>query len=186
MKFRILITLSFFLFVPILLQAQTDKLKALETSVNNAKAKVSLNERKLVIADSLVNVGNQMISESKAETKAIDADSKKLDKDYSVRQKPLVKLAASKDKAEALKSRADLKVIDTQYRADTKAIETRIRDAAKKQSTGSANVARGKTAKKTAQDALKASQALLKTAQAKYDAAAAPPEDNNAKGKGKK
>jgi hypothetical protein len=186
MKFRILITLSFFLFATVLIQAQTDKLKTLEAGVNNAKAKVAVNERKLAIADSLITKGTEMVSEAKSENKTIDADTKKLDKDHAAQLKPIMKLTTSKDKAEATKAKADMKAIETKYKADQKAIETRVRDVTKKQTTGTANIARGKTAKKTAQDALKASNEALKVAQGKYDAASAPAEEKSSKGKGKK
>lgn len=169
-----------------LAQGQVDKVKTLETGVNNAKAKVAMNERKIAVADSLITSGNQLLAESKAETKVIDADSKKLEKDYAAKQKPLLKLSTSKDKAEAMKAKADLKALDMQYKADQKAIEARVKDATKKQTTGTANIAKGKNAKGTAQDALKTSKEALKTAQEKYDAATAPAEDKNAKGKGKK
>jgi hypothetical protein len=190
MKFRAFFMSALFLSLTIIVAAQTDPkavaLKNLETAVANAKAKVAVNERKLAIADSLVSTGTQMVGEAKTSAKAIDADSKKLDKDYSTRQKPLVKLASSKDRAEAAKARVDLKVIDTQYKADTKAIETRIKDATKKQTTGDANIVRGKTNKKNAQDALKASQAALKAAEERYNLAAAPPAEKDSKGKSKK
>jgi len=167
-------------------QGQPDKIKTLETGVNNAKTKVALNERKIAVADSLVTAGNQLLAESKAENKVIDADSKKLDKDYAAKQKPLLKMSTSKDKAEAIKAKADLKALDLQYKADQKAIEARVKDATKKQTTGTANIAKGKNAKGSAQDALKTSKEALKTAQGKYDAATAPAEDKSAKGKGKK
>jgi hypothetical protein len=127
-----------------------------------------------------------MINEAKTENKAIDADTKKLDKDHAAKLKPIMKLTTSKDKAEATKAKADLKALETQYKADQKAIETRVKDATKKQTTGTANITRGKTAKKTAQDALKASNEALKVAQGKYDAESAPAEEKGSKGKGKK
>ncbi len=175
---------------PIQATAQTDakaaQLKTLETSLANAKARVALQEKKIAAADSTVNAGTQLIKSSKTELKAVDAESKKLEKDYAAKQKPLQKLTASKDKAEAAKARADIKALDTQYKIDNKALETRLREATKKQTTGASAIERGKTAKKNAQDGLKAATAALKTAQAKYDAATAPAEDKNSKGKGKK
>jgi hypothetical protein len=51
---------------------------------------------------------------------------------------------------------------------------------------GNGSITRGKTAKKSAQDALKLSQAALKAAQAKYDAAASAGNESNAKDKKKK
>jgi len=176
-SFQILVMLSIFFLVPVVTQAQTDKkadeLKKLETNVATAKAKVALNERQLNVADSLITSGNQLIAESKTETKAIEADRKKLDKDNATKQKSLSKLTTSKDKDEASKARVDLKALDVQYRSDSKALSIRLKDATKMMSTGNANLTKGKATKKNAQDALKISRATLKTAQAKYDAASA-------------
>jgi len=189
-NFRILIMLSFLLLVPVLTQAQTDKkaaeLKNLETGITTAKAKIALNERKLTVADSLITSGTQLIAESKTETKAIEAERKKLDKDNAANQKPLTKLSTSKVKEESSKARADLKVLDVQYRSDAKALDIRLRDAAKKLTTGNANLTKGKVAKKSVQDALKTTQAALKVAQEKYDAASASGENTTAKDKKKK
>jgi hypothetical protein len=193
-NFRILAVLSFFLLIPVLLQAQTQtqtdkkaaELKKLETGLANAKAKVALNERKLAVADSLINAGNQLTAESKTEAKAISTDRKKLDKDYAVKEKPVSKLINSKDKAEATKARADLKALDAQYKLDSKALDTRLKDATKKSTTGNANLTKGKAGKKTAQDALKLSQTALDTAQEKYDVATGSGEEPSGKGKKKK
>jgi hypothetical protein len=190
MKFRVLAMLSFFLLIPVITQAQTDRkaieLKNLETGIATAKAKVVQNERKLAIADSIITTGTQMVAESKTEIKAVDTESKKLEKDNAAKQKPLIKLSTSKDKGESVKAKADLKALDVQYRSDAKAFDTRLRAAEKKQTMGNANLTRGKTAKKSAQDALKFSQANLKVAQAKYDAASASGEDTGSKDKKKK
>jgi chromosome segregation ATPase len=190
MNYRILVMLSFFLLIPVLTQAQTDKkateLKNLETGIATAKAKVAMNERKLAIADSVITTGTQMIAESKTEIKAVDAESKKLDKDLAANKKPLTKLSTSKDKGESIKAKADLKALDVQYRSDAKALDTRLRAAEKKQTTGNANLTKGKAAKKSAQDALKISRAALNAAQAKYDAASASGDNTNSKDKKKK
>jgi hypothetical protein len=189
-NFRILSMLSILLFTPVLTQAQTDKksaeLKNLETGIATAKAKVTLNERKMTVADSLIESGNLLIAESKTEIKTINAESNKLDKDHAIKQKPLTKLSTSKDKGESSKARADLKTLDIQYRSDAKALDTRLREAERKQTIGNANLTKGKAAKKSAQDALKASQATLKAAQAKYDVANASGENTNPKENKKK
>jgi chromosome segregation ATPase len=174
-NFRVLAMLPFFLLNPVFTQAQMDKkaaeLKKLEPGIATAKAKVALNERKMAVADSLIESGNQLVAESKAEIKTINAENNKLDKDHAVRQKPLTKLSTSKDKGESNKARADLKALNVQYRSDAKALNTRLKDATKKLTKGNANLTKGKAAKKSAQDALKISKATLKAAQAKYDAA---------------
>ena len=189
-NFRILIMLIFLLLTPVLTNAQTDKkqaeLKKLETSLVTAKAKVALNERQLAKSDSLITLGNQMIGESKTENKAIEADRKKLDKENAASQKPLIKLSSSKDKEEAMKAKADLKALDVQYKSDSKALATRLKDATKKMSTGNANLTKGKTGKKTAQDALKISRKALDTAQEKYDSASGSEDNPSSKGKKKK
>ena len=190
MNFRILILLPFLLIVPVISQAQTDKkaveLKKLETGVATAKAKVALNERQLAISDSLITAGTQLIAESKTETKAIEAERKKLDKDNAVKQKPLTKLSTSKDKGESSKARADLKALDTQYKLDSKALAARSKDATKKLTTGNSNLTKGKATKKNAKDALKISLAALDAAQAKYDAATNPEQKTSGKNKKKK
>jgi septation ring formation regulator EzrA len=172
-SFRIFIVLPFLLLTPVLTNAQADKkqaeLKKLETSLAAAKAKVALNEQQLSKSDSLINLGTKMIAESKTETKAIEADHKKLDKDNVNSQKSLTKLSASKDKDESSKAKADLKALDVQYKSDSKALDTRLKDATKKMSAGNANLAKGKAGKKNAQDALKISRKTLDTAQEKYD-----------------
>ena len=189
-SFQILVMLSIFFLAPVVTQAQTDKkadeLKKLETSVATAKAKVALNERQLNVADSLITSGNQLIAESKTETKAIEADRKKLDKDNATKQKSLSKLTTSKDKDEASKARVDLKALDVQYKSDSKALSIRSKDATKMMSTGNANMTKGKATKKNAQDALKISRATLATAQAKYDAASASGDKTITKDKKKK
>ena len=172
-SFRILIVLPFLLLTPVLTNAQADKkqaeLKKLETSLAAAKDKVALNEQQSAKSDSLINLGTQMIAESKTETKAIEAARKKLDKDNVNSQKSLTKLSASKDKDESSKAKADLKALDVQYKSDSKALDTRLKDATKKMSAGNANLAKGKAGKKNAQDALKISRKTLDTAQEKYD-----------------
>jgi len=189
-SFRILIVLFFLLLTPVLTNAQTDKkqaeLKKLETSLATAKAKVALNEQQLSKSDSLINLGTQMIAESKTETKAIEAERKKLNKDNITSQKPLTKLSTSKDKEESNKARADLKALDVQYKSDSKALDTRLKDATKKMSAGNANLTRGKAGKKNAQDALKISRKALDTAQEKYDDANGSGVNTSSKEKKKK
>jgi septal ring factor EnvC (AmiA/AmiB activator) len=189
-SFQILVMLSIFFLAPVVTQAQTDKkadeLKKLEINVATAKAKVALNERQLNVADSLITSGTQLIAESKTETKAIEADRKKLDKDNATKQKSLSKLTTSKDKDEASKARVDLKALDVQYKSDSKALSIRSKDATKMMSTGNANLTKGNATKKNAQDALKISRATLATAQAKYDAASASGDKTITKDKKKK
>jgi chromosome segregation ATPase len=189
-SFKILVMLSISLLAPVVTRAQTDKkadeLKKLETSVATAKTKVTLNEKQLNVADSLITAGTQLIAESKTETKAIEVDRKKLDKDNATKQKSLSKLTTSKDKEEASKARADLKAQDTQYRSDSKALSIRLKDATKMMSTGNANLTKGKATKKNAQDALKISRATLANAQAKYDAASGSGDKTTTKDKKKK
>jgi hypothetical protein len=189
-SFRILIMLPLFLSASVLTNAQTDKkqaeLKRLETSLATSKTKVALNERQLANSDSLITLGTQMLSEAKAENKAIEADRKKLEKENAASQKPLTKLTTSKDKDEANKARADLKALDIQYKADTKALAARLKDATKKMSAGNANLTKGKAGKKNAQDALKISRKALEAAQEKYDTATGAGDDTTSKGKKKK
>jgi chromosome segregation ATPase len=168
------LVLSLFI-VPLMVNGQVDKkaseLKKLETAVNTAKTKVALNEKQLAIADSLISTGNQMIADSKAETKTVGTERKALDKEYAANQKPLLKQSSSKEKEEAAQAKTELKALDTKYKADVKALDTRLKDATKKSTTGNSNLSKGKAAKKTAETALKTSQAALDAANEKYDAA---------------
>jgi hypothetical protein len=181
--------LLLFLAIPGISVAQADKkaaeLKKLEAALTVAKNNVAKNEKLLAIADSLFQTGTTMVSESKTETKAIAAERKTLDKEYATGKKSLEKLAGSKDKEEATQAKADLKALDTKYKADTKALDTRLKDATKKATTGEALITKGKTGKKTAQDALKTAQAALDAAQAKYDDAASGDEGGTEKKKKK-
>jgi hypothetical protein len=184
-----LIVILFFM-APVTTQAQVDKnaaaLKKLETGITVAKGNVAKNEKIITTADSLITAGTTMINESKTETKSITADRKILDKEYATGRKSLEKLSVSKDKAEATKAKADLKALDIKYKADTKNLDNRLKLATKNSTTGTANLSKGKTSKKTAQDALKTALAALDAAQAKYDAVANPGEKSEADKKKRK
>ncbi|MCX6301005.1 MAG: hypothetical protein NTW82_02375 [Bacteroidia bacterium] len=174
---RTLFIAGLFQVISIIAVAQTDKkaaeLKNLEVPVANAKARVAMNEKRVAAADSLIDAGKMMITEIKAELKAIDSDSRKLEKNYAAQRKPLNKLANTRDKAAANKARTDLRALETRYKTDNRALETRLRDAYRKQTTAIGNIQKGKTSRKNAMDALKISKNALKAVQAKYDAAAA-------------
>ena len=170
----ILILMSLLL-LPILAVAQADRkaaeLKNLEKNISVAQARVGLNQKQLAAADSLINLGHQMIKEGKSEVKAVYKESDNLEKEYASAHKPLEKLSTSKDKAEAVRARADLKALDGKYRADNLSLELRLKSAERKQTSGASYIARGKTARMNARDALKTSGAALKAAQDKYDSA---------------
>jgi len=165
-NFRVLVTLSFFFLIAVFTQAQADKkaaeLKNLGTVIAKAKTKVALNERKLAVADSLIESGDQLIAESKTETRTIESERKKLDKDNAARQKPLTKLSTSKDKAESTDARADIKALNVQYRSDAKVLNTRLKDATKKLTKGKANLTKGKAARESVRMRLKLQRLHLK------------------------
>ena len=161
------------------------ELKKLETSLNVAKAKVALNEKQVNTADSLIETGTRLVDESKTELKNLDAEKKKLDKEYASSKKPLEKSVTSKDKEEAASAKTDLKNLDTKYKVDAKALDTKIKEATKKSTTGTADINKGKMSKKTASDALKMSKANLENAQAKYDAASGAGDEDTGKKKKK-
>jgi hypothetical protein len=173
------------LFLSPLAVAQTDRkaaeLKNLEKNLAVARARVVLNQKQLVAADSLISLGQQMIKEGKSEVKAVYAESDEIEKEYASKHKPLEKLSTSKDKAEVIKARADLKALDAKYRADNVSLEIRLKSAERKQTSGASYIARGKTARLNARDALKTSGSALKAAQEKYDSAAAPAESRKTK-----
>lgn len=164
------------------------EIKKQEAALKMAKANHAKAEKAVNIADSLVSTGTTMISESKAELKTLAAEKKQLDKEYATKKKPLTKQVGSKDKDEATQAKNDMKALDTQYKADIKANDTKMKAATKKMTTGEANVAKGKGAKKTADASLKTAQASLDAAQEKYDAAtgAAPAEEEKGGKKKKK
>ena len=170
-----------------MVHAQTDKkaaeIKKLETGLNVAKANVAKQEKAIALNDSLVAKGTEQLAESKAESKAIATERKALDKEHATQAKTLEKLSGSKDKDEAAKAKADLKALELKYKADVKALDMRLKDATKKSTTGTTNVSKGKSGKKTATDALKTAQASLDVAQEKYDIAtgAAPKEEGKKK-----
>ncbi len=179
------------LMISFLMNAQTQTLtpeekkaaeiKKLETSLNTAKAKVAQAQRKIEVADSLVVAGEAMIEESRTEDKAISAERKALEKEYEANRKPIEKQTTSKDKEEATAAKAELKALDTQYKADVKVLDTRYKESTKKFTTANSNIDKGKMNKKTGKDALNLAEANLETAQARYDAATAPPEDKKKK-----
>jgi hypothetical protein len=60
-------------------------------------------------------------------------------------------------------------------------LEVRLKSAERKQTSGASYIARGKTARLNARDALKTSGSALKAAQDKYDHAVAPAESGKTK-----
>ena len=163
--------------------AQSDAvINKLETAINDAKARVALNEKKIAAADSLIDLGKKMIDESKDEIKAIDAESKKYEKDYAPRYKAIKKLTASKDKAEARKASNELRTLEAEHRTANRGFEAKMNNAYKKQNLGLAAIDKGQKAKYFAKTALDTAEDALKTAQEKYDEATTPAEE---KGKGK-
>jgi len=187
---RLLVMMSLLMISSTVILAQADKkaieLKKLETTLNTAKAKVAMNERKMEVSDSLITAGTSMIADSKAEAKAIATDRKKLDKDYATDQKSATKLSGSKDKDEAAKARENLKAISLKYRADAKILDTRLIAANKKSSTGEANITKGKAGKANAKNALKAAKESLDAAQKRYDTASGTDEKVTSKDNKKK
>lgn len=182
--------ISLLLFSSSIILSQTDKkaaeLKKFETALNTAKGKVAMNERKMVVADSLITAGNNLVTEASAEDKVVAAERKKLDKEYSASLKPVTKLSTSKDKAVATQAKADMKTLTTKYKADSKALDTRLSAAVKKSNSGEALITKGKAGKANAKDALKTSKESLNLAQKNFDAASganqkAPVKDNKKK-----
>lgn len=150
------------------------EIKRLETAVQTAEAKVALNEKKLATADSLIKAGNAAIAETRTEDKAIASDKKRVEKEYNAARKPVLKRTTSKDKADATAAKAELKTLDTQYKADIKELDTRYKESTKKFNAANAAINKGNTMKKTSKDALNMSEASLKAARQKYEAATAP------------
>ena len=147
------------------------ELKRLETSVATAKISLDKAEKRAASADSLVNVGPEMVKQGKSDLKQIDSEKSVRDKGYKAKVKTLDKQLKSKDKNEVAEARKELKSVDTQYRADMKELATKERDAQKKITTGESNKNRGKMTQKTSRETVKRAQATFDAAQAKLDAA---------------
>lgn len=172
-------------------QAQTtDKnaaaIKKLELNVETAKKNVAKNERTMAVSDSLIQKGNEMVSTSKVEIKALAAERKKLDKEYATNRKVLEKLSFSKDKAEATQAKADMKALDAKYKTDSKELDSKLKLADKNSLTGSSNISKGKTSQKTAQDGLKTAREALEAAEIKLNNTTNPQEEGSTEKKKKK
>ncbi len=142
-------------------------------------------EAQLTVADSLISVGNQMMTEAKSEIKSAENDRKKIEKEYLSSKKSLEKKAGSKNKEEAASAKADLKSLDSQYKQDIKHVDLRLKEANKKSTDGIKNIEKGKNLKKNAGDGLKKAKTALEEAQAKLDAMKNPPQEKSSSKKKK-
>ena len=147
------------------------ELKRLETAVGTAKAGLDRAEKKAATADSLLNVGPELIKQGKAAQKQIDSEKSVREKGYKAKVKALDRQLKSKDKTEVAEARKELKSIDTQYKAEMKELVAKERDAQKKITTGENNKNKGKLTEKTSRETVKRAKETLETAQAKLDAA---------------
>jgi hypothetical protein len=174
-NYRIPVILAFTLMTTAFTRAQSFRRSAelggLNKGIVEARAKVAVNEKKVAAADSIINMGSLLTEEATKESKEVEAARRKLDKEYGARQKVLLKLSASKDRAETSKARADLKSLTLKYRSDIKDLTNRSKEATKKLTKGNAALKKGKAARQSAAYSLKVSKAALKDAQARYDAA---------------
>lgn len=177
-KLILLVMVAVFSFNPTFAQTQPQtpeskkaaELKRLETAVVTAKLSLDKAEKRAATADSLLNVGPEMVKQGKAELKQVESEKSVREKGYKAKVKALDKQLKSKDKTEVAEGRKELKSVDTQYRADMKEVATKERDAQKKITTGENNKTRGKSTQKTSLDAVKRAQETLDAAQAKLDA----------------
>lgn len=142
-------------------------------------------EAQLTVADSLISVGNQMMTEAKSEIKSAENDRKKIEKEYLSSKKTLEKKTGSKNKEEAAAAKADLKSLDSQYKQDIKHVDLRLKEANKKSTDGIKNIEKGKNLKKNAGDGLKKAKTALEEAQAKLDAMKNPPQEKSSSKKKK-
>jgi len=147
------------------------ELKRLETALVTAKSGLNLAEKRGATADSLLNVGPELIAQGKAAQKQIGAQINALEKEYKSKVKLLDKQVNSKNKTEATEARKERKNVDTQYRSDLKDLTTKQRDALKKITTGENNKNKGKALQKTSRESVKRAQTNLEAAQARLDAA---------------
>ena len=145
------------------------KLQMLKDKVTMAEAKVADAERKLFIADSLIETGYKMADEADAEFSRLDEEKKNSNKEYVAQYKALSKETKSKDPEVAKRAGEELKTLETSYNEETKKREAEIKILTKQAEKGNSNVEKGKDKKKDAEVKVKESNEKLEAARAAYE-----------------
>lgn len=176
LKFHALFVVSIALFListSVLAQTAEEKkaLKIAQAEVALQKAKENLvkAERKVTIADSLIDAGMQAQIEGKDELREQERELKMLEREFKANSKALNKRLKTDDEVEFMTAQKELKEVEAKYKADLKANDVKAKFALKKETKGAANYQKGKTQKKPAEEGLLKAQSALEVAQAKYN-----------------
>ncbi len=135
-----------------------DKIASMQLKVDQADALI-------FSADSLIEVGTNMMKETEIELKALAAEEKNLNRDYFNAKKPLEKQLRSKDKEEVAQAKAELKQVEDQYKADMKDWNNRYKVAIKNYDGGAKLVQKGKSNLSKAKEKKKGAEKALKDAE---------------------
>ncbi len=135
-----------------------DKIASMQLKVDQADALI-------FSADSLIEVGTNMMKETEIELKALAAEEKNLNRDYFNAKKPLEKQLRSRDKEEVAQAKAELKQVEDQYKADMKDWNNRYKVAIKNYDGGAKLVQKGKANLSKAKDKKKGAEKALKDAE---------------------
>ena len=169
---RIITTLAIATLVCSNAMAQTtaqDKVEAAKakatTAYENAKKKLESVNHKAFVTDSLIEVGQEQITDAEIQIKELNSAKKSAIKEFAEEKKNFNKYLKDKDKMVVKQAMADIKALDKQSADSIKAIDKAIANAEKMKAKGQANVTKGKNGQKAAAEA-------VKQAEAKYEVAA--------------
>ena len=153
--------------------SQTDRIEAKKVALKNkvemAEVKVKAAERKLAVADSIYNTGEENIYLAETKFDSIDLVMREEEKEYNTEIKSLYKQSRSKDEETAKKAEVDMKTLEKEYIANRKLQEAEIKTFAKQSTKGKSNMDKGKDMKKAASARLKDAQKALDLARENYD-----------------
>lgn len=156
----ILLLVPFFLFA----QDETDEKPLTKNQAKNEALQLQLDaaNQALLFADSLYDNGSELVKESKANIKMIEADKKEAIANYKIKRKELSKQVTGDDKAATAKKTADLKELDATHKEKIKSFDADKKINLKKLSLGEKMYAKGEDKKKAAKDKLKILNESLK------------------------
>ncbi len=135
-----------------------DKVASMQLKVDQADALI-------FSADSLIEVGINLMKDAEIELKSLAAEEKNLNRDYFNAKKPLEKQLRSRDKEEVAQAKAEMKQVDDQFKADMKDWNNRYKIAIKNYDTGTKLVQKGKANLSKAKDKKKGAEKALKDAE---------------------
>ncbi len=150
-------------------EKQALKVQQAEANLEKAKLNLIKAERKVTVADSLIDIGIQNQIEGKDELKQLEIELKRFEKEYKVNSKAIYKRMNTDDDVEYLVAQKEMKELDAQYKAFLKQNDQKAKSALKKEAKGGADQEKGKGQKKPAEDGLIKAQSALEVAQAKLN-----------------